>query len=104
MLFRSMKLWVSPPELTFMMAFSPDGNGINETFKMLTSSFNGDYELMVFNRWGQMVFKSNDPKAAWDGQFNGAVVEKGTYDYSVRYRWGATGEWKIKKGFVAVIL
>lgn len=100
----TMKVWVSPPELTFMTAFSPDGNGTNETFKLLTPNFNGDYELMVFNRWGQLVFKSNDPQQAWDGHFNGAVVEKGTYDYTLRYRWGSAGEWKIKKGFVAVIL
>jgi len=32
------------------------------------------------------------------------LVEKGTYDYALRYRWGSTGEWKVKKGFVAVIL
>lgn len=100
----TMKVWVSPPELTFMTAFSPDANGINETFKLLTPNFSGDYELSVYNRWGQLVYKTNDPKSAWDGRFNGTLVEKGTYDYALRYRWGNTGEWKVKKGFVAVIL
>jgi gliding motility-associated-like protein len=100
----TMKLWLSPPELTFMTAFSPDGNGVNETFKLLTTNFNGDYELTVYNRWGQLVFKTNDPRSAWDGYFNGKLVEKGTYDYYVRYRWDSAGEWKVKKGFVVVVL
>lgn len=100
----TMNLWVSPPELTFMTAFSPDANGINETFKLLTPNFSGDYELSVYNRWGQLVYKTNDPKSAWDGRFNGSLVEKGTYDYALRYRWGSKGDWKVKKGFVAVIL
>lgn len=40
------------------------------------------YQLIIFNRWGQMVFETDDPYEAWDGTQNGSFVEQGTYVYS----------------------
>ncbi|MCB2218914.1 MAG: gliding motility-associated C-terminal domain-containing protein [Bacteroidetes bacterium] len=51
-------------------AFSPNDDNINDTFFIRTSyTVDFDYELMVFNRWGELVFESNDPEESWDGSF-----------------------------------
>jgi gliding motility-associated-like protein len=55
-------------------AFTPDQNGINEVWK---PSLRGvkTYRLRIFNRWGQMVFKSDNPQEGWTGE----GAPQGTY-------------------------
>lgn len=55
--------------------FSPNGDNINDRFKPILreEAYDAivDYELQVFNRWGQEIFTSNDPAIGWDGQQDG---------------------------------
>ena len=51
-------------------AFSPDGDGINDLFKISGQGMN-DFQMEIFNRWGQMVYKSIDLSNGWDGTFKG---------------------------------
>jgi gliding motility-associated-like protein len=39
---------------------------------------------LIFNRWGEIIWESNDPKASWDGTFNGKVVTEGTYNWTIQ--------------------
>jgi len=50
-------------------AFSPNGDGVNDTFRGYTASdaIWRSYHLMVFDRWGDMLFETNDPEEGWDG-------------------------------------
>lgn len=75
-----------PPEATiyFPNAFTPDGDGFNDTFGG-SGILIERYELLVFDRWGRIVFESNDITKRWDGRFpDGEEVPTGVYPY--RYR------------------
>ncbi len=67
-------------------AFTPNGDGVNDDVKPSFSTYNlSFYEYAIFNRWGQMLFYTNDPQEAWDGVYQGEVCDDGTYAYMVRY-------------------
>lgn len=71
--------------LVFMPnAFSPDGNGVNETFLPVVSGMVAEeHELMIFDRWGQRVFQSTDPLVGWNGSMDngGQVLPNGVYNW-----------------------
>lgn len=63
-------------------AFSPDGDGVNDVF--LGKGFGiVSLNMQVFNRWGQLMFETNDADKGWDGLFNGQPVPAGVYSYSL---------------------
>jgi gliding motility-associated-like protein len=65
-------------------AFSPNGDGKNDVFKVTNLSFQRIMEFRVFNRWGQEVFNTNDHRRGWDGTWEGKPQEMGTYSYLIR--------------------
>lgn len=62
-------------------AFSPDNNGNNDTFKAILRNFGKieQFNLSVYNRWGQKIFTSNTSLKGWDGKINGKEVAAGSY-------------------------
>lgn len=66
-------------------SFTPDGDGVNDVWQIRGSGFQDfGYHIRVFNRWGDLVFESNDPDEAWVGDSaNGEYyyVPDGTYTY-----------------------
>lgn len=67
-------------------SFTPNGDGINDTFLPVCSFVKEDgYSIRIFNRWGQEVFFSNDLKFGWDGTYNGLDAPSGTYSYVIIY-------------------
>lgn len=65
-------------------AFRP--GGINPVFKPLIKNIeNNNYRFTVYNRWGQVVFDTSNPSAAWDGTLNGSSCEAGVYAWHVSY-------------------
>jgi gliding motility-associated-like protein len=70
-------------------AFTPDGDGINDTFYPLGVGWDLDsYELMIFDRWGQMVFFSDDKQKGWDGKANNGaeMAQIDVYVWKVKLR------------------
>jgi gliding motility-associated-like protein len=66
-------------------AFTPDGNRFNNTFKI--SSINViEFNIQIFNRWGELLFESEDKDFEWDGTHNGEMVRDGTYVWKIFYR------------------
>ncbi|MCB0738471.1 MAG: gliding motility-associated C-terminal domain-containing protein, partial [Bacteroidetes bacterium] len=65
-------------------AFTPDdkGLGANNTWKPVTSAKNF-YNAKIYNRWGELVWESDDPEAAWDGTFRNEMAEMDAYVYVV---------------------
>ncbi len=63
-------------------AFTPDGDGLNETFLIKGLGFES-YEIWIFSRWGEQVFYSNDINDAWDGTFKGKQAQDGVYTYTI---------------------
>ncbi|NDC40200.1 MAG: gliding motility-associated C-terminal domain-containing protein [Chitinophagia bacterium] len=67
-------------------AFSPNGDGLNETFlpRPLLSKGLKTFLLRIFDRWGQEVFNTNKLEGAgWDGKYNGVAQPEGVYIYMV---------------------
>jgi gliding motility-associated-like protein len=62
-------------------AFTPNNDGNNDGFRIVTWGNMRKYALTIFNRWGQPVFFTADPKHAWDGTFHGEPCDIGTYYY-----------------------
>lgn len=65
-------------------AFSPNGDGFNDVFKIDKATF-VQFSLSIFNRWGALVFQTTDPTIGWDGNFNNKPAGAGAYVYQIRY-------------------
>lgn len=74
------------PDITVFIpnVFSPDGAGIglNETF-FVTSEGYKNFNMQIFNRWGQLLYETNDIKKGWDGKYNGTLSQQDVYVYYV---------------------
>lgn len=66
-------------------AFTPDGDGLNDVFYV--SEYCGliKYRLWIFNRWGEVMFETNNPTATWDGTYKGQAVPEGVYGVLIDY-------------------
>ncbi len=64
-------------------SFTPDGDGVNDVFRFKGMGIEF-YELLIYNRWGELMFKSSDIKLGWDGTYKGKPVPLGAYIYKVR--------------------
>ncbi|WMJ71929.1 PKD domain-containing protein [Cytophagaceae bacterium ABcell3] len=95
---------VCPPRLFVGNAFSPDGDGINDLFTV-HSAFIGDYQMLIFNRWGEIIFESRDVNEFWDGNYRGEPMPVGVYPWIIIYEGIAEeyrGPYK-KEGSVTII-
>lgn len=72
------------PMIYMPNAFTPDGDGLNEEFKPVLTFLPDKYIFIIKNRWGNTLFETHDPYAAWDGTFSGDPVLEGVYVYYVR--------------------
>ncbi len=63
--------------------FSPNGDDFNDFWKV-ESNFVDEIEILVYNRWGQEVFKSDQQLPGWDGTFDGSLLEPDVYGYWIR--------------------
>lgn len=82
------KVYVIPDfTLYFPNAFTPDGNGNNEVFKGY-GQFVGQYQLLIFDRWGELIFESNDLNVGWNGKMHntGADCMNEVYVYISKAR------------------
>ncbi|MDN5200497.1 PKD domain-containing protein [Fulvivirgaceae bacterium BMA10] len=72
------------PKVAAPNAFSPNGNAQNDDF-FVFSTFVTDFEIFIYNRWGELVYQSADKNFRWDGSFNGKPAPTGTYAYVIRF-------------------
>lgn len=86
-------------------AFTPDDDDFNETFKpIMTSGFNPySYELLIYNRWGELIFESHNHDVGWNGTFQGNIVQDGVYVWKISLRDSFTDERKVFTGHVTLI-
>ena len=69
----------------FPNTFTPDGDEFNQNFHAKYECDIYTYNLRIYNRWGQLLFTTDNPDAIWDGTYNGKLVPTGTYVYLVEY-------------------
>lgn len=63
-------------------AFTPDGDGINDTFGAKGVGM-ASYKLIIYNRWGELVFQSESPEHQWDGTYMDTQAPEGSYVYEL---------------------
>ncbi len=68
----------------FPNAFSPDGDGIFDTFHPGDYGAIRDYEIHIYNRWGERVFTANSPEDEWDGTFRGYSCPPDVYVWMIK--------------------
>jgi gliding motility-associated-like protein len=68
-------------------SFSPNGDGINDVFKAEGDGFS-KFDMMIFDRWGNMIFHSDDINKGWDGKANGGsnVAQIDAYIYVIHVK------------------
>jgi gliding motility-associated-like protein len=90
------------PRIFISSAFTPNGDGMNDIFRIL--NVHGQKLIMfnVYNRWGQMVFHTTNISQGWDGMYNGMPAEQGAYIYLVKII-NLAGKQKVYKGSVLLI-
>lgn len=67
-------------------AFTPDGDGLNDFFGPATKCQFVEYEMQIFNRFGEQIFYSADPDLLFDGSLGGADVPIGVYVFTFKYK------------------
>lgn len=84
-------------------AFSPNGDGRNDLFRILRHlNIARLLEFRVFNRWGQLLWETNDLNAGWDGTYKGAPQPAEVYQYYIKaLNWD--GQYVIEKGNVTLL-
>lgn len=65
--------------------FTPNEDGLNDNFAMRSCGVY-EYEIMIFNRYGDKVFESNSLNINWDGRISGRAAKSGVYFYSIRIK------------------
>jgi len=67
-------------------AFSPNDDGVNDEFNLISIYEVKKFYLEIFDRWGRMVFKSNDIDVSWDGTFmDGSSAPEGVYTFRCKH-------------------
>jgi gliding motility-associated-like protein len=87
-------------------AFSPNNDGLNDEFTLISPTDLYEYRLQVFDRWGQMLFESTNLYEGWNGTSNGKVCPPGTYVWKASYRLrreGTGSDSRSKSGTVVLV-
>ncbi len=71
------------PAIYIPNVFSPNGDNRNDRFRMTAVGITNIYYFRIFNRYGQLVYNSTNPKDGWDGTINGQPQPTGTYVWMV---------------------
>jgi gliding motility-associated-like protein len=89
-------------EVFFPNAFSPNNDGRNDVFRLLSPGHHEITSFRIQNRWGQTVFETADERVGWDGTLNGKPQDIGTYFYYIKYKC-SDGKFYEDKGEVILV-
>lgn len=70
--------YVVPPLVFLPDAFTPNNDGLNDKF-MAQGKYINQFSLLIFNRWGELIFQTESQDIGWDGKVNGKEASQGTY-------------------------
>lgn len=82
-------------------AFNPNGDGLNDIFRAY-GQYIDEFQMYIYNRWGEMMFHSSCLENGWDGTFKGKVAPEGVYVYKIIYL-DATNKYHNLSGTVTLI-
>jgi gliding motility-associated-like protein len=77
------EILVECPTLFIPNVFTPNDDGVNDFFRIEGENL-GLYEMIIFNRWGDEIYRSNNINRGWNGGINGYYAPDGTYNYIIK--------------------
>jgi gliding motility-associated-like protein len=89
------------PRLFSPNAFTVNGDKINDGF-LLKGVFIKQYNLRIYDRWGTLIFETNNLNQAWDGTFGDEPAPAGVYVY-IANAYGRKGDYVTLKGNVTLL-
>ena len=97
---------INPSEIGYTIpnVFTPNGDHDNDNFKLVNVESVSDLDIIILNRWGNVVFESNEVNFKWNGKTNntGEECSDGTYFYKINFK-GFNNEQKVAHGHVQLI-
>ena len=77
-----------PDEIQIANAFTPNGDGNNDTFKIDWTCEPEEFEISIFNNWDELVFVSEHSYFEWEGKLDdGTFAPAGVYNYAIHYKF-----------------
>jgi gliding motility-associated-like protein len=64
--------------------FTPNDDETNQGFQVLAKNIT-DFQLLIFNRWGERIYEMTDLQDYWDGSYKGLKCQDGTYVWKLTY-------------------
>jgi gliding motility-associated-like protein len=83
-------------------AFTPNGDGLNDDFKIAPANKNKLINFSIYNRWGKLIFQTRNPLTGWDGTYKNEPMSAGTYIYNLEMM-GLSGSRVSQKGVVILL-
>ncbi len=96
------KVFKSVPTIFVPSAFTPNADGKNDVLRPILVGISELTYFRIYNRWGQLLFTSQEPGKAWDGLFKGVLQPNGTYVYATEGK-DYQGNRVFRKGTVVLI-
>ncbi len=94
---------VCPPEIYVPSAFTPGVSGENQAFEIFGKNID-NFQLTIFNRWGEIIYYTQDRLKFWDGIYKGKPMPMGVYPWIIVYKGNAEdAESKMEKGSVTLL-
>jgi gliding motility-associated-like protein len=77
-----------PTSILVPTAFSPNGDGANDRFRAhyTDTDILENYKLLIYDRWGRLMFETNDIMQSWDGTYDGKICPVGAYTYVISFK------------------
>jgi gliding motility-associated-like protein len=76
--------------------FTPNDDGINDVFKATTKEIN-KLQMMIYNRWGNLIFETQDINTGWNGKYAGGDAQSGVYYWAIKYTENRTFNKNVEK-------
>jgi gliding motility-associated-like protein len=89
-------------EVLFPDAFTPNGDGKNDKFRLLNPGNHVIHTFLIANRWGAIVYESSDAATGWDGTNNGEPQDTDTYCYYLKYLCNGKETMEEKGNFILI--
>ncbi len=93
---------VMPDLLLLPTAFSPNGDGVNDLFRPANKNLR-KFNMQIYNRWGELVFETDNPKEGWDGVFKDREQQLGVFVWKVDYQTTNMKKNRYESGNVTLI-
>lgn len=93
---------ITNPEIYIPNTFTPNNDGVNDIFKVRGPAF-GVFYFAIYNRWGQLMFETQDPTQGWDGNYNGKPSDPGVFGYYMKAKCSESSDEIFKKGNVTLV-